>query len=79
MAMPDLFGQSPPTFVSPAATVEAFSSELMLPKAALCLASDFHSNTVALVQRVMFNMAVHSERYRDLSLEMMSESVVGRK
>ena len=78
-AMPDSFGKSPAIFASPAATVAAFSSDLLLPKAALCLAYDFHVNTISLVQRVMFNLAVHRERYRELSLKMTPESVVSCK
>ncbi|KAJ1467261.1 hypothetical protein T484DRAFT_1859369 [Baffinella frigidus] len=54
-------------FASAASTYDAFSSRLMLPMAARFIAHDFHSSTTALVQRVLFNVAVHGDRYRELA------------
>jgi hypothetical protein len=54
-------------FASAASTYDAFSTRLMLPTAARFIAHDFHSSTTALVQRVLFNVAVHGDRYRELA------------
>jgi len=53
-------------FSSPEATRDAFCSELLLPKAAVCLARDFHFYALDIVKRAGFNVAVHSERYEKL-------------
>lgn len=66
-AIPDERGHSPHVFSSPETTCDGFSSCLMLPNAAVFLSRDFHFSTVALVHRVAFNLAVHSERYRGLA------------
>lgn len=72
MAVPDERGHLPPVFASPEATRAGFASRLMLPRAVLCLSRDFHFNSIALVQRVTFNIAVHGERYREISRELAS-------
>ena len=56
-----------PAFSSIEATRQAFSSDFVLPKAALHLARDFHFYTIDIVKRTGFNVAVHSERYRQLA------------
>ena len=62
----DVF-QIHPTFSSPEATRAAFSSELLLPNAALNLARDFDLYTHDIIKRTAFNVAVHSERYKELA------------
>jgi hypothetical protein len=54
-------------FVSPQATRAAFSSELLLPKAALNVASDFHIYVIDIIKRASFNFAVHSGRYMKMA------------
>ncbi|KAJ1469276.1 hypothetical protein T484DRAFT_1754569 [Baffinella frigidus] len=65
-SVPGASGQSCDIFASAAHTRDAFSSGLMLPNVARYLAQDFHFSTMALVQRVVFNVAVQYERYREL-------------
>ena len=55
-----------PAFASIESTRQAFSSDFVLPKAALHLARDLHFYTGGIVNRTGFNVAVHSERYRQL-------------
>jgi hypothetical protein len=54
-------------FVSPQATRAAFSSELLLPKAALNVASDLHIYVIDIIKRASFNFAVHSGRYMKMA------------
>jgi hypothetical protein len=56
-----------PAFSSPEATRAAFSSELLLPKAALYLSRDLHFYTLDIIKRTSFNVAVHSERYKKIA------------
>ncbi|KAJ1470463.1 hypothetical protein T484DRAFT_1753814 [Baffinella frigidus] len=77
-SVPDASGQSSGMFASAAHTWDVFSSGLMLPNAARYLAYDFHCSTMALVQRVVFNVAVHYERYREL-MHKMDKGVVSVK
>jgi hypothetical protein len=67
MAVPNGRGDSPAVFASPETTCDGFVSDLMLPNAAVFLSREFYLSTMTLVNRVVFNMAVHSERYRELS------------
>ena len=55
-------------FFSPEATRSAFSSQLLLPRAAQSVSRDFHFYVMGIFKRACFNFAVHSERY----IEMMS-------
>ncbi|KAJ1466540.1 hypothetical protein T484DRAFT_1756553 [Baffinella frigidus] len=77
-SVPDASGQSCDIFASAAHTRDAFSSGLLLPNATRYLAHDFHFSTMALVQRVVFNVAVHYERYRELMHKMDKEVVSGK-
>jgi hypothetical protein len=54
-------------FSSPEATRTAFSSDLLLPKAALSISRDFHFSTLDIVKRAAFNVAVHYERYIEIA------------
>ena len=53
-------------FSTPEATRAAFSSSLLLPKAAHYMSRDFHFSTLDIVKRAAFNVAVHYERYREI-------------
>jgi hypothetical protein len=54
-------------FTSPEDTRAAFSSDLLLPKAARYISRDFHFNTRDIMKRSGFNLAVHSKRYSELA------------
>ena len=53
-------------FSSPEATRAALCSSLLLPKAALYMAEDFHFSTLDIVKRAAFNVGVHYERYKEI-------------
>lgn len=65
MASPTMQGACT-MFASPEATRAAFTEHFHIPKAALHLSCDFHFTTLEFVRRVVFNVAVHKDRYREL-------------